>query len=55
MKKKNDQYRSKQNNEVSLIDEGCALLAVLAEVDESDTIIDVDVTGKAESFTYGAF
>ena len=31
------------------------MLAVLAEVDESDTIIDVDVTGKVEYFAYGAF
>ena len=46
---------SKQDNELSLTDEGRALLAVLAEIDESDKTNDLDMADKVESFTYGAF
>lgn len=46
---------SRQDNGLSLTDEGRALLAVLAEIDESDKTNDLDIANKVESFTYGAF
>ena len=46
---------SKQDNELSLTDEGRALLAVLAEIDSSPRTAEGDLTDKVESFTYGAF
>ena len=53
--KPTDNIVAKQNNELSLTDEGRALLAVLAEIDSLSKTTEGDLTDKVESFTYGAF